>query len=81
MIIICIAALASFAVFGEVSLVGTCPAEDSSSALRIVWHSDSPSCEVRCGPAGRKAAPFPVVQTRSIARDEEAVFGTRRGRI
>ena len=52
LISICIAALVSFAVFGEVSLVGTCPAEDSSSALRIVWHSDSPSCELLFGPEG-----------------------------
>ena len=52
LISICIAALASFALFGEVSLVGTCPAEDSSSALRIVWHSDSPACELLFGPEG-----------------------------
>ena len=58
-------ALAAQASFGEITLLGACPAEDSATGMRLVWHSDSPSCEVRCGPAGRKAAPFPVVQTRT----------------
>ncbi len=52
LISICMAALAAQGAFGEISLLGTCPAEDSSTALRIVWHSDSPSCELLFGPEG-----------------------------
>ena len=58
-------ALAAQASFGEITLLGACPAEDSATGMRLVWHSDSPSCEVRCGPAGRKAAPVSAVQTRT----------------
>ena len=47
------AALAARGAFGEISLLATCPAEDSSTALRIVWHSDSPSCKLLFGTEGR----------------------------
>ena len=65
LISICMAALAARGAFGEVSLVGACPAEDSSTALRIVWHSDSPQCELRFGPEGGDAQAVVAEKTKT----------------
>ena len=65
LISICMAALAARGAFGEVSLLGTCPAEDSSTALRIVWHSDSPQCELRFGPEGGDAQAVVAEKTKT----------------
>ena len=47
-------AAASFSVFAEgVTLLGVCPGEDSSKEMRIVWHSESPSCKLLFGLEGR----------------------------
>jgi hypothetical protein len=40
------AAVAACAAAGEVALLGACPGEDSSKEMRIVWHSESPSCAI-----------------------------------
>ena len=64
-ICICLAAVVAQTVFGEVSLLGTCPAEDSSTGVRIVWHSDSPQCELCFGPEGGGKKPVAAEKTKS----------------
>lgn len=60
-----VATIAAAAAHGEINLLGTCPAEDSSAGMRIVWHSDSPSCELSCGPVGKKAMPIKSAKTKT----------------
>ena len=38
-----------------VTLLGACPGEDSSTCVRIVWHSESPSCRLSFGQDGSGA--------------------------
>ena len=68
-ICICLAAVVAQTVFGEVSLLGTCPAEDSSTGVRIVWHSDSPQCELRFGPEGGGKKPVAAEKVKALVEE------------
>ena len=66
-IVIALAAVAVGHAAPSFDLLATCPGEDCSRQMRVVWHSSSPSCELAYAPTDGSSRPAKVktVKTRS----------------